>query len=159
MIYFYCSEIVKWQIPRDSSLLKHLSLTKKIVFKTQLNITLNSSTFPFSEHWHPEFMEYGEMTHPYQPKAYRSEDWMKKKGLGRRYSKYHPKLSIPLEDEALVYKLPKTNYEKDQFWGSWEKIVNWFKLFILDAELTLWDGHWCFPLFQIFTMHNVYWYP
>ena len=109
--------------------------------KTQLNITLNWSTFPFSEHWHPEFMEYEEKTHPYQAKAFRSEDWMKKKGLGRRYNKYLPKLSIPLEDEAAVYKLPKTEYEKDQdqFWGSWEwgKIVNWFKLFILDAELPI----------------------
>merc|ERR1712137_1077502 len=67
------------------------------------------------EHWHPEFMEYEEKTLPYLPKAYRSKDYMKKKGLGRRYNKYLPKLTIPLEDEAAVYKLPKTKYEKDQF--------------------------------------------
>ena len=33
---------------------------------------------------------------------------MKKKGLGRRYSKHLPKLTIPLEDRAAVYKLPKS---------------------------------------------------
>ena len=37
---------------------------------------------------------------------------MKKKGLGRRYNKYLPKLTIPLEDQAAVYKLPNTKYEK-----------------------------------------------
>ena len=38
---------------------------------------------------------------------------MKKKGLGRRYSKHLPKLKIPLEDRAAVYKLPKSLvYEK-----------------------------------------------
>ena len=38
---------------------------------------------------------------------------MKKKGLGRRYSKYLPKLKLPLEDKAAVYKLPKSLvYEK-----------------------------------------------
>ena len=66
-------------------------------------------------------MEYEEKTLPYLPKAYRSKDYMKKKGLGRRYNKYLPKLTIPLEDEAAVYKLPKTKYEKDQFWGSWNE--------------------------------------
>jgi len=65
------------------------------------------------EHWHPEFEAYEEKTNPYLPKAYRKEDFMKKKGLGRRYSKYLPKLKLPLEDKAAVYKLPKTLvYEK-----------------------------------------------
>ena len=60
-------------------------------------------------------MEYGEKNNPYLPKAYRSQDFMKKKGLGRRYNKYLPKLSVPLEDQAAVYKLPNTKYEKDEF--------------------------------------------
>jgi len=64
------------------------------------------------EHWHPEFMQYEEKTFPYLPKAFRKEDYMKKKGLGRRYNKYLPKLTIPLEDQAAVYKLPNTKYEK-----------------------------------------------
>ena len=68
--------------------------------------------FYFREHWHPEFMQYEEKTFPYLPKAFRKEDYMKKKGLGRRYNKYLPKLTIPLEDQAAVYKLPNTKYEK-----------------------------------------------
>ena len=52
---------------------------------------------------------------PYLPKAYRKEDFMKKKGLGRRYNKHLPKLTVPLEDTAAVYKLPKTKYEKPDF--------------------------------------------
>ena len=48
------------------------------------------------------------------PKAFRKEDFMKKKGLGRRYSKHNPKLTIPLEDEAAVYKLPNTKYKKPE---------------------------------------------
>ena len=67
------------------------------------------------EVWHPEFTEYEEKHMPYLPKAFRKEDYMKKKGLGRRYSKYLPKLSVPLEDQAAVYKLPKTKYEKPEF--------------------------------------------
>jgi len=67
------------------------------------------------EHWHPEFEAYEEKNNPYLPKAYRAEDYMKKKGLGRRYNKYLPKLSIPLEDKAAVYKLPKSLvYEKPE---------------------------------------------
>ena len=62
----------------------------------------------FREHWHPEFEAYEEKNNPYLPKAFRAEDFMKKKGLGRRYSKYLPKLTIPLEDKAAVYKLPKS---------------------------------------------------
>jgi len=67
------------------------------------------------EHWHPEFEAYEEKNNPYLPKAYRAEDYMKKKGLGRRYNKHLPKLSIPLEDKAAVYKLPKSLvYEKPE---------------------------------------------
>merc|ERR1712241_400001 len=66
------------------------------------------------EQWHPEFMEYKERRPPYVPKAFRKEDFMKKKGLGRRYSRYNPKLSVPLEEHAAVYKLPKTKYEKPE---------------------------------------------
>jgi len=66
------------------------------------------------EHWHPEFMSLDENQHRYIPKALRPEDFMRKKGLGRRYSKWQPKLSIPLEDKAAVYKLPKTvDYQPD----------------------------------------------
>merc|ERR1712172_196729 len=36
------------------------------------------------EHWHPEFMEYGEKNNPYLPKAYRSQDFMKKKRSGKK---------------------------------------------------------------------------
>jgi len=60
------------------------------------------------EHWHPEFEAYEEKNNPYLPKAFRKEDFMKKKGLGRRYSKHLPKLTIPLEEKAAVYKLPKS---------------------------------------------------
>lgn len=52
---------------------------------------------------------------PYLPKAFRKEDFMKKKGLGRRYNKHLPKLTVPLEETAAVYKLPKTKYEKPDF--------------------------------------------
>lgn len=62
----------------------------------------------FREHWHPEFEAYEEKNNPYLPKAFRKEDFMKKKGLGRRYSKLLPKLTIPLEERAAVYKLPKS---------------------------------------------------
>ena len=76
-------------------------------------INLINSILLLREHWHPEFEAYEEKTNPYLPKAYRKEDFMKKKGLGRRYSKYLPKLKLPLEDKAAVYKLPKTLvYEK-----------------------------------------------
>ena len=68
----------------------------------------------FREQWHPEFMEYKERRPPYVPKAFRKEDFMKKKGLGRRYSRYNPKLTVPLEEHAAVYKLPKTKYEKPE---------------------------------------------
>jgi len=67
------------------------------------------------EVWHPEFTEYEEKSMPYLPKAYRKEDFMKKKGLGRRYNKHLPKLTVPLEETAAVYKLPKTKYEKPDF--------------------------------------------
>ena len=68
----------------------------------------------FREHWHPEFEQYEEKTLPYLPKAFRKEDFMKKKGLGRRYSKHLPKLTVPLEDTAAVYKLPDTKYKKSE---------------------------------------------
>jgi len=60
------------------------------------------------EHWHPEFESYDAKNHRYIPKAMRPEDYMRKKGLGRRYNKWKPKLTVPLEDKAAVYKLPKT---------------------------------------------------
>jgi len=64
------------------------------------------------EHWHPEFETYDEKNNRYIPKALRPEEFMRKKGLGRRYSKWLPKLSIPLEEKAAVYKLPKsTSYQ------------------------------------------------
>eukprot|EP00092_Neocalanus_flemingeri_P010485 GFUD01011296.1.p1 GENE.GFUD01011296.1~~GFUD01011296.1.p1 ORF type:complete len:107 (-),score=25.69 GFUD01011296.1:15-335(-) len=63
------------------------------------------------EHWHPEFETYDEKNHRYIPKAKRPEDFMRKKGLGRRYSKWQPKLSIPLEEKAVVYKLPNVSYQ------------------------------------------------
>ena len=85
----------------------HFKLNKLNIIKL-----INSILLP-REHWHPEFEAYEEKTNPYLPKAYRKEDFMKKKGLGRRYSKYLPKLKLPLEDKAAVYKLPKSLvYEK-----------------------------------------------
>jgi len=67
------------------------------------------------EHWHPEFKSLDEQSHRYIPKGYR-EPWQRKKGLGRRYSKYAPKLQIPLPDEPVsVYNLPKsTRYVKPE---------------------------------------------
>lgn len=62
------------------------------------------------EHWHPEFMSLDDKRHRYIPKALRPEDYMRKKGLGRRYNKWKPKLTIPLEDRPAVYKLPTTEY-------------------------------------------------
>jgi len=60
------------------------------------------------EHWHPEFESYDNKKNRYIPKALRPEDYMRKKGLGRRYNKFLPKLTVPLEEKAAVYKLPKT---------------------------------------------------
>jgi len=65
------------------------------------------------EHWHPEFMEVKENNPPYVPKAMRKEDYMRKKGLGRRYNKYLPKLTVPLEETAAIYKLPETKYKPE----------------------------------------------
>jgi len=59
-------------------------------------------------HWHPEFETLDEPHGKYIPKAMRPEEFMRKKGLGRRYNKYAPKLAVPLEDTAAVYKLPKS---------------------------------------------------
>ena len=66
--------------------------------------------FLFREHWHPEFMSLDDKRHRYIPKALRPEDYMRKKGLGRRYNKWKPKMTIPLEDRPAVYKLPTTEY-------------------------------------------------
>jgi len=66
------------------------------------------------EHWHPEFESLDEKKNRYIPKALRPHDFMKKKGLGRRYGKHLPKLSIPLEEKATVYKLPNVNYEPEE---------------------------------------------
>jgi len=67
------------------------------------------------EHWHPEFKTLDEGQHRYIPKWYR-EPWQRKKGLGRRYSKFAPKMKIPLQDEPLsVHSLPKsTRYVKPE---------------------------------------------
>ena len=62
----------------------------------------------FRNHWHPEFETLDQPQGKYIPKAMRPEDWMRKKGLGRRYNRYAPKLAVPLEEKAAVYKLPKT---------------------------------------------------
>lgn len=67
------------------------------------------------EHWHPEFESLDENQHGYIPKAKRPEPWMMKKGLGRRYNKHLPKLAVPMEDTAAVYRLPKTvEYEPEE---------------------------------------------
>lgn len=58
-------------------------------------------------------MEVKENNPPYVPKAMRKEDYMRKKGLGRRYNKYLPKLTVPLEDTAAIYKLPETKYKPE----------------------------------------------
>jgi len=63
------------------------------------------------EHWHPEFESLDEKNPRYIPKALRPHDFMRKKGLGRRYGKHMPKLNIPLEEKAAIYKLPKVAYE------------------------------------------------
>lgn len=69
----------------------------------------------FREHWHPEFESLDENQHGYIPKAKRPEPWMMKKGLGRRYNKHLPKLAVPMEDTAAVYRLPKTlEYEPEE---------------------------------------------
>ena len=91
--------------------LKFITLQTEQIEDHQLT---NSILLP-REHWHPEFEAYKEKVNPYLPKAFRKEDFMKKKGLGRRYSKHLPKLTIPLEDKAAVYKLPKSLvYEKHE---------------------------------------------
>jgi len=59
-------------------------------------------------HWHPEFETLDEPHGKYIPKAMRPEEYMRKKGLGRRYNRYAPKLTVPLEETAAVYKLPKS---------------------------------------------------
>ena len=62
----------------------------------------------FRNHWHPEFETLDEPHGRYIPKAMRPEEYMRKKGLGRRYNRYAPKLTVPLEETAAVYKLPKS---------------------------------------------------
>ena len=54
----------------------------------------------FRNHWHPEFESLDPPKGRYIPKAMRPEDFMRKKGLGRRYNKFAPKLTVPLEDAA-----------------------------------------------------------
>ena len=51
------------------------------------------------QHWHPEFKQYDEERHRYVPKGYR-EPWQRKWGLGRRYSKNAPKVTVPLQDKV-----------------------------------------------------------
>jgi len=65
-------------------------------------------------HWHPEFESLDKPRGKYIPKAMRPEDFMRKKGLGRRYNKYAPNLTVPLEDAAAVYKLPKIEYQPEE---------------------------------------------
>ena len=90
-------------------------------------------------------MEFGEKSNPYLPKAKRSQDFMKKKGLGRRYNRYLPKLTIPLEDQTAVYKLPKTKYEKDQFWGTDINYLSWMQNYLKEKAI---DVFLCFRFSQ-----------
>jgi len=65
------------------------------------------------QHWHPEFKQYDEEINRYIPKWYR-EPWQRKKGLGRRDSKYAPKVSVPLQDKVSVYNMPDVKYNKEK---------------------------------------------
>ena len=65
---------------------------------TQTYNILNS--FVSRQHWHPEFKQYDEARHRYVPKGYR-EPWQRKYGLGRRYSKNAPKVTVPLQDKVI----------------------------------------------------------
>merc|ERR1711874_702461 len=51
------------------------------------------------EHFHPEFKKYDEERQRYLPKGFR-EPWQRKRGMGRRYYRYLPKLKIPLEEDS-----------------------------------------------------------
>jgi len=63
------------------------------------------------QHWHPEFKQYDEERHRYVPKAYR-EPWQRKYGMGRRYSKNAPKVTVPLQDKVSEFQMPDTRYNK-----------------------------------------------
>jgi len=63
------------------------------------------------QHWHPEFKQYDETRHRYVPKGYR-EPWQRKYGLGRRYSKNAPKVTVPLQDKVSEFQMPDTRYNK-----------------------------------------------
>ena len=65
----------------------------------------------FRQHWHPEFKQYDETRHRYVPKGYR-EPWQRKYGLGRRYSKNAPKVTVPLQDKVSEFQMPDTRYNK-----------------------------------------------
>merc|ERR1711874_350748 len=54
---------------------------------------------PWQEHFHPEFKKYDEERQRYLPKGFR-EPWQRKRGMGRRYYRYLPKLKIPLEEDS-----------------------------------------------------------
>ena len=65
------------------------------------NQTYNKlNSFVSRQHWHPEFKQYDEARHRYVPKGYR-EPWQRKYGLGRRYSKNAPKVTVPLQDKVI----------------------------------------------------------
>merc|ERR1712032_1252509 len=55
--------------------------------------------------------QYDEERHRYVPKAYR-EPWQRKYGLGRRYSKNAPKVTVPLQDKVSEFQMPDMRYNK-----------------------------------------------
>jgi len=63
------------------------------------------------QHWHPEFKQYDEARHRYVPKGYR-EPWQRKYGLGRRYSKNAPKVTVPLQDKVSEFQMPDRRFNK-----------------------------------------------
>ena len=75
----------------------HMYKVTMAMYQLQTYNTLNS--FVARQHWHPEFKQYDEARHRYVPKGYR-EPWQRKYGLGRRYSKNAPKVTVPLQDKV-----------------------------------------------------------
>ena len=76
----------------------HMYSVTMAMYQLQTYNTLNS--FVSRQHWHPEFKQYDEARHRYVPKGYR-EPWQRKYGLGRRYSKNAPKVTVPLQDKVI----------------------------------------------------------
>lgn len=101
-------EIYLWEkiFQIDHNTMPHLGLRRRRWWQ------MAKLDFKGKEHWHPEFVSTDPSFPKYIPKGYR-EPWQRKGELNRRYSKYAPKLQVPLKDKLAVYEIPDPVYKDE----------------------------------------------